>query len=185
MGEAKRRKKNLGDDYGQKKFSRLHSYQWEKHLLKFFSEYESQSQEFETKFISLNDDEKNLAYFQEYQKWIESYLSFYHPEDREKLGVIILGKFYDELERIQLLRDHDNRITQVAEWVMQVVLVCFYFKKYLSPRMREEYIEPLQPFYEDLILNMTFDENLKSGPNPITLKKLFEEILEIPSPTEL
>ena len=192
MGEAKRRKKNLGEDYGKvPSLLILGSEQYEEHLEKLALALEKKfeeirpSEEKSTETLSSEEDE-DLESFdyeraqevnQQIKQWLEGYLQPYKKKDREKLAMGILNPLYEELEEMREENDEDSLIEWIIEWSLEAINCYSWFKPYLTEVKSQIYAEPLESFYE-MILTEGVD---KEDVNPFTkmLQKLFSDALEL------
>ena len=178
MGEAKRRKKLLGKDYGE--YSPVlvkGSNQFEKHFQKFRSAWTE-------KLEALGDPselggQELKAKRAEMQQWLHDYLSKYQTIEREKLVMEVINPLYEEL--LVAAETEKDEAEWSWQWLMEALSLYETFKPYLSALSAQLYARPLIDFYETVIR-----EEREHPPEEVELKEKleklkqkFEEVLEI------
>ena len=174
MGEAKRRKKLLGKDYGQKEsIVIVGSAEFERHLLKFAEAWTEKSE-------AMGDPDEleeaeQAAQEEEFNQWIKTYLESYRQSEREKLVMGVLDPLYAELAEIP--ESETEAVEFALSWSIEAMVMYQMFKPYLSTSSAAEYAKPLLGFYEMVIKEAM--ENARGEKIIEQLKQEFEEILEI------
>ena len=148
MGEAKRRKKLLGKDYGEKPPVLVKgSYQFEKHFQKFHSAWNEKLKELgevselEEEFVKIKQTEID--------RWLNQYLQKYQEIEREKFVMEIINPVYGKL----MVAIERNRIAPewALNWSLEALSLYKMFKPYLSASSAKSYVKPLRGFYETVI----------------------------------
>ena len=178
MGEAKRRKKLLGKDYGKKPPVLVEgSPQFARHLEKFADAWTNKLEQI-GRLDELEESEQNVKE-EELDQWIREYLSIYPQREREKIVRGILDPFYAELGQMP-----DSEIKAVefgVNWALETSSLYKMFKPYLSESSASQYAKPLIGFYE-IVIAEALEDSEGDVENRATVEKLkreFEEILEI------
>jgi Protein of unknown function (DUF2839) len=161
MGEAKRRKQMLGENYGKTVQPVIRgSEDLEQHVERF---YEAWYQYLEDLGLVPDSDraEEDLLLEpaaitekqQRTKQWIQEYLQPYRSQDRDRLACGILDPVYEDLANI--IQDQkgdqksdEERIEEVMTWMVEATSYFGLFKPYLSAEIVQKYQEPLQSFYE-------------------------------------
>ena len=178
MGEAKRRKKLLGKDYGEKPPVLVKgSYQFEKHFQKFHSAWNEKLKELGE--ASELDEEFVKIKQQEIDQWLNQYLEKYQEVDREKLVMEIINPVYGKL----MVAIERNRINAewALNWSLEALSLYKMFKPYLSASSEKHYAKPIRGFYKTVITGAinNASEEVKDQEELKKLKRLFEGTLEI------
>ena len=178
MGEAKRRKKLLGKDYGKKLPVLVKgSYQFEKHFQQFLSAWNEKLKELGE--VSELEEEFVKIKQQEIDQWLNQYLEKYQEVDREKLVMEILNPVYAKLI-VPIQRD---TITPewALNWSLEALSLYKMFKPYLSASSDQNYAKPIKGFYETVITGAikNAEKELQDQEDLKKLKQLFEETLAI------
>ena len=162
MGEAKRRKQSLGEDYGKVAQPIIRgSEDVEEHVERFF---EAWVQQLETLGFNVDDDALDAdlladdAEFddidlqdkqQEMKQWIQGYLEPYRIQDRDKIAAGVLDPIYEELANsAEVLAESEEGVEQVMKWIVEAASFFGLLKPHLSAEVVKRYQEPLQSFYE-------------------------------------
>lgn len=162
MGEAKRRKQALGEDYGKVKQPIIHgSEDLEEHVERFF---EAWLQQVESLGFNIDDDDSedelgsDTAELdeidlqdkqQEMKQWIRGYLQPYRPQDRDRIAMGILDPIYEELANsAEVVAKGEEGVEQVMKWIVEAASFFGLLKPYLSADVAKTYQGPLQSFYE-------------------------------------
>ena len=174
MGEAKRRKKLLGKDYGQKPPVLVEgSPLFERHLQKF-SDAWTEKLEAMVEPDELEESEQKFKE-EEFNQWMREYLESYRQNEREKLVKGLLDPVYAELAEIPA--SEAKAVEFAVRWSIETLFLYKMFKPYLSTSSASEYAKPLIGFYEVIIKEAM--ENTRGNEQIEQLKQKFEEILEI------
>ena len=178
MGEAKRRKKILGEAYGKKESTIIvGSAEFERHLLKFADAWTEKLEEL-GELDGLEEEEQEVKE-EEFNQWIREYLESYRQSEREKLVMGVLDPVYAELAEIP--ESEVKALEFAVNWSIETLFLDKRFKPYLSTSLASEYAEPLIGFYEVVITEAL--ENAKGNVETLAeiekLKQQFEEIVEI------
>ena len=176
MGEAKRRKKILGEDYGKVPPTLVvGSKLYEKHLEKFYSALENKVKEInpveEAIVEELSEEEINdleardlinheqmKATTLEVKEWLATYLAPYQTKDREKLVVGIMHPLYEEMAEPKRGIKPDLVIESSINLALEAVNYYSWFQEYLSEEVAAFYAQPLTSFY-DTVLKEGIEEN--------------------------
>ena len=173
MGEAKRRKKILGEAYGKKEsIIIVGRAEFDRHLLKFADAWTEKIKEIGE--LDNLEAEEQKAKEEEFNQWLKEYLECYRQSEREKLVMGVLDPLYAELA--EMPESEAKAIEFAVNWSIETILLYKRFKPYLSESSASEYAEPLIGFYEIVIKEAL--ENAR-GEEIDELKQEFEEILEI------
>jgi hypothetical protein len=161
MGEAKRRKQALGDEYGKTTQPIIRGNQdVEVHVERFFEAWLKQLESLGFNISDGDEDDDSLEEAdlgeidlpdkqQEMKQWIQSYLQPYRLQDRDKLAAGILDPIYEELANsAELAAQGEEGIEQIMKWIVESVSFFGLLKPHLSPDVVKKYQEPLQSFYE-------------------------------------
>ena len=178
MGEAKRRKKLLGKDYGQKEsIVIVGSAEFERHLLKFADAWAEKSEAMGDPY-ELEEAEQEVQE-EEFNQWIGEYLESYRQSEREKLVMGILDPLYAELAEIP--ESETEAIEFALSWSIEAIVMYKMLKPYLSKSAASEYAKPLLGFYEVVIREAIENskDKIEAKEEIEKLKQQFEEILEI------
>ncbi len=179
MGEAKRRKKLLGKDYGEKPPVLVAgTHQFQRHLHKFLEAWSQKLAELEA-VSELDKEQEVIIEPEEIHQWLKSYLGKYRDVEREKLVMEIINPSYEEI----LVAAERNKIDEewAWDWSMDTLSVYELFKPYLSDVSARIYSKPLIGFYQTVIreaLEDSLGEIEKQGYLK-EIKSEFERILEI------
>lgn len=198
MGEAKRRKQQLGEKYGKQTQLIIRGGEdLEQHVERFFEawyEYLESlmpiSEEIppEENPVEENPAEEPLldptevAENQEKtQQWIQDYIQAYRLQDQNKLACGILDPTYEEL--LRMFKDHEKeektdeeRVEEVMTWMIEATSYFGLLKPYLSAENVEKYKEPLQSFYETVLAESEANRDEESIS---FLKSMFAESLDL------
>ena len=195
MGEAKRRKKILGEDYGKVPPTLVvGSKLYEKHLEKFYSALENKVQEInpveeeiveepseeeidDLEITDLIDHEQMKATTLEVKEWLATYLAHYQTKDREKLVVGIMHPLYEEMAEPKRGIKPDLVIESSINLALEAVNYYSWFQDYLSEEVAAFYAQPLTSFY-DIVLKEGIEENSEE-PIAKLLKTIFSEALDL------
>lgn len=174
MGEAKRRKQVLGQEYGKvPSVLKEGTPQAEKHLNDFFVAW---SNEWDRVFSQDSDigEENFFPQAREVLRdWLREYLTPYRPEDQEKLVMALLEIQYQELLEIEenISKQQPSELTEaIWDWLL-ISLTCFgVIKEHLTPKNAVAFTQILQDFY----LNLPLDD---SDENVDYIRQLFHDCL--------
>ena len=178
MGFAKRRKKLLGKDYGEKPPILVEgSNQFERHFQQFLLVCQEKLEEV-GKASELEEEEAKVKQEQLHQ-WLENYLSNYRNAEREKLIRGILDPVYFQL--VKKSRSQKAEPEWILNWSIEAVSLYKIFKSYLSKSTAMLYAKPLRKFYETVMREGLEDasKQVEAQEKIGKLKQLFEETLEI------
>jgi len=174
MGEAKRRKKLLGKDYGKKPPVLVEgSPVFERHLDKFADAW-IEKLAATLKLEDLEEEERKVKE-EEFKQWLREYLEIYSQNEREKLVRGLLDPVYAELAEIP--ESEAQAVGFAVSWSIDTIFLYKMFKPYLSDSSASEYAKPLVGFYEVVIKEAM--KNAKGEEDIEQLKQEFEETLEI------
>ena len=178
MGEAKRRKKLLGKDYGQKPPLLVEgSPQVERHLRQLADAWAKKLAEI-GKLDDLEEAEQKIKE-EELNQWMRDYLAIYSQSEREIIVRGILDPVYAEIA--QMPESEIKAVELAVNWSLEALSLYKMFKPYLPKSSVSEYAKPLINFYELVIAEAFFKAKGDAG-NQAELQKLkqeFEEVLEI------
>lgn len=195
MGEAKRRKRALGERYGQTppvliKGSDTLQKQTEKFTDAFLMKFEQltkakpeEAQLKEEQEITASDflpqqDDHILAM----QQWVQEYFEPYRPKDREQLMMGLLDPFYFVVFEAPAEFLKEQTEDDEGEYLASLVGALTGFsilRPYLSETKLEEYSEPMRSLYWDM-LDMLEEEDLNTDDftsQARNLTQLFQDCL--------
>ncbi len=158
MGEAKRRKQLLGDEYGKKTHLiikgtedlQFHAEKLEDEWYEILEEY--LGNQYEDQYLVLHcPTEEFQQNKSKSQQWLQDYMRQYRPKDQAMLSEYLLEPIYMDL--IELLENIENISDQgTIEGLIDisVPLIFWYscFKEYVSKNLKEFYLDPIQMLYE-------------------------------------
>jgi hypothetical protein len=193
MGEAKRRKQQLGENYGKQTQLIIRGGEdLEQHVERFFEAWyqyleslmpiseEIPPEENPAEEPLLNPTE--VAENQEKtRQWIHDYIQAYRLQDQNKLVCGILDPTYEELLRMfedqeKEEKTDEERIEEVMTWMIEATSYFGLLKSYLSAENVEKYKEPLQSFYETVLAESEANQDEESIS---FLKSMFAESLDL------
>ena len=195
MGEAKRRKKILGEDYGKvPPILVVGSKLYEKHLEQFYSALENKVKEINPveeesleepseeeinnlEATDLIDHEQMKTTTREIREWLATYFAPYQAKDREKLIVGIMHPLYEEMAEPKRGIKPDLVIESSITLALEAVNYYSWFKGYLSEEVDAFYAQPLTSFY-DIVLKEGIEENSEE-PMAKLLQSIFSEALDL------
>lgn len=196
MGEAKRRKKALGDRYGvTPPVLRPGSEQLEEHTEKFVGAYftkfenlnkskpEEDQLENEQETIAPNPQQQKDSKIIAMKQWVQDYFEPYRPKDREQLVMGLLEPFYFVLfeappEYFEQ-ETEDGNSEYIASMIAGLTSLSI-LRSYLSEATLEEYIEPMRSLYWDMLDTLENEESNKEALNRKSeqLTVLFQDCLD-------
>jgi hypothetical protein len=178
MGESKRRKQSLGNDYGKTPaVLKDGSKQLDDHLEKFALALSHKMDELGAD-LDIGDlegaealeamesemtPEEAREKSQELKTWIRQYLQPYRPQDQEKLAIGLLNPIYEDI--FDFAKEHsqgDPSEASLELFMLNVVHALSAFsivKSLLSPENQEMFAGPMRELYTMMA------EDLKEGAN--------------------
>ena len=178
MGEAKRRKKLLGKDYGKKPPVLIEGTpQFARHVYKFADAWTHKLEEIGR--IDKLEAEEQKVKEEELDQWIREYLAIYAQGEREKIVRAILDSIYAQLA--ELPESETEALDFGVDWSLETISLYKMFKPYLSESSASEYAKPLISFYKIVIAQALEDSeaDVEDLAAVEKLKQEFEEVLEI------
>ena len=176
MGEAKRRKKALGDQYGNvPAVLKDGSKQLDEHLEKFALALSNKMDELgaELDIGDLEGAEALAAMEQEITPeearkksdeiatWIGQYLEPYRPQDREKLAIGLLNPIYEDIFEIAKSKVKNETEEDMMDTFMMNVMhglsTFSMVKSLLSPDNQEMFAGPMRQLYTMMIEDLEED----------------------------
>ena len=193
MGEAKRRKKALGDQYGKTpSVLKDGSKQLEEHLEKFALALSNKMDELGAE-LNLDDleNEEAIAAIQdeitpeqarqksdEIATWIGTYLEPYRSQDREKLAIGLLNPIYEDIfefakHKVEGNASEDDTMDSFMMNVMHGLSTFSMVKSFLSPDNQEMFAGPMRELHNMMLEDLSEEDEAERE----SLATLFEPCL--------
>lgn len=147
MGEAKRRKKILKEDYGQKIPKLKPGSPWfENHVQRFSVAFREKLTEINQKFSSTQPTKIESENF---KTWVKDYLSKYQKTDQEVLAIIIISLLYNAFDSEDISQNSD--LNFLKKHILTIIFVHKMLNEFLSEETAKNYTESLKNFHDEII----------------------------------
>lgn len=193
MGEAKRRKQALGDQYGKTPaILKDGSRQLDEHLEKFALALSNKMDELGDELDigdlegedALEAIQNEITPEQAHQKsaeisaWIGTYLEPYRPQDREKLAIGLLNPIYEDIFEIAKNQAEGGAEEDTMDTFMMNVMhglsTFSMVKSFLSPDNQEMFAGPMRELYNMMLEDLSEEDQEQRE----SLNTLFEPCLK-------
>ncbi len=172
MGEAKRRKKILKEDYGQK-IPKLKpgSALFNNHVQRFSVAFREKLTEINQKFSSTQPTKVESENF---KTWVKDYLSKYQKNDQEVLAIIIIDLVYKAFDSEDISPNSDLKL--IKKYILTIIFVHKMLNSFLSEETAKNYTKSLKDFYDEIMEE--FSEEGEAGEEEETaeIDSMIEEI---------
>ncbi len=147
MGEAKRRKKILKEDYGQK-IPKLKpgSALFNNHVQRFSVAFREKLTEINQKFSSTQPTKVESENF---KTWVKDYLSKYQKNDQEVLAIIIIDLVYKAFDSEDISPNSDLKL--IKKYILTIIFVHKMLNSFLSEETAKNYTKSLKDFSDEIM----------------------------------